>query len=517
VPAHLSEVSNLIATQSFTQSQQLPFPHQLATYSNFAATTTMAERVTFTPGDKADEDVFHPELRPGARMIKWTSRTSRGDEEQGGRRGSVPRLSRTNTNTSQMSTASARGRRYSVDPATALPITFRTVSFAIEETKEKERVEAVKAKHDAAAELGELEWHTLSVNEVETRLSTSLTQGLSKEQVELKAKECGKNMPSKPPSDLFSRVFGYLFGGFGSILLIGGILVTITYEPLGKPNPAQANLALAIVLYAVFVIQALFNAWQDWSSSRTMASISGMLPDDCFVLRDGNRVELQAVDLVPGDILYIKSGNKLPADVRFVEVSSDAKFDRSILTGESQPIPGAVDYTDKNYLETQNIGMQGTHCIAGSAMGITVSTGDKTVFGKIARLTNTPKSGMTTLQKEILRFVIIICSLMIFFNIVVIICWGAWLRHAHPNWITVGGLIIDIVTVAVAFVPEGLPITLTASLTITAGIMKANQVLCKSLKTVETLGAVSVICSDKTGTLTKVFTYSRVPNLVMSY
>jgi sodium/potassium-transporting ATPase subunit alpha len=249
----------------------------------------------------------------------------------------------------------------------------------------------------------------------------------------------------------------------------------------------------------------MFNAWQDWSSARTMDSISGMLPDDCSVLRDGNRVELQAIDLVPGDILYIKSGNKLPADVRFVEVSSDAKFDRSILTGESQPIAASIDFTDKNYLETQNIGMQGTHCISGSALGITVSTGDRTVFGKIARLTNTPKKGMTTLQKEILRFVIIICSLMIFFNFVVIICWGAWLRRAHPNWISVGGLIVNVVTVAVAFVPEGLPIALTASLTIVAGIMKANQVLCKSLKTVETLGAVSVICSDKTGTLTKVW------------
>jgi magnesium-transporting ATPase (P-type) len=192
----------------------------------------MAERVTFALGDKADENVFEPDLRPGARMIRWGSR---GDEEQG-RRGSMPRVFRTASNTSQMSTASARGRRYSIDPATALPITYRTVSFAIEASKEKDRVEAVKVKHDAAAELGELEWHTLSVNEVETRLSTSLIHGLSKEQVELKAKEHGKNMPSKPPSDLFSRIFGYLFGGFGSILLIGGILVKITYEPLGKPN-----------------------------------------------------------------------------------------------------------------------------------------------------------------------------------------------------------------------------------------------------------------------------------------
>ena len=458
--------------------------------------------ITFSPISSTrsrDDEVFQPLPRPGARITFGNN----DDPESGARRGSLPRLSRTNTNASQLSISSVR-RRPSIDPSAALPITYKTVSFAIEETKEKAREEALKAKKDTAAELGDLDYHTISVNELQTRLSTSLTQGLSKEQVVTKAKEFGKNMPSKPPSDLASRVFGYFFGGFGSILLIGGILVTITYKPLGEPNPQQANLALAIVLYAVFVIQAMFNAWQDWSSSRTMASISGMLPDDCSVLRDGVRVELQAIDLVPGDILYIKSGNKLPADVRFVEVSSDAKFDRSILTGESMPIPASIDFTDKNYLETQNIGMQGTHCISGSALGITVSTGDRTVFGKIARLTNRPKNGMTTLQKEILRFVIIICSLMIFFNIVVIICWGAWLRKSKPDWISVGGLIVDIVTVAVAFVPEGLPIALTASLTIVAAIMKANQVLCKSLKTVETLGAVSVICSDKTGTLTKV-------------
>ncbi|KAK6611113.1 Na+/H+/K+ antiporter P-type ATPase [Botrytis cinerea] len=454
----------------------------------------MDEKSTPTSLGDRDDEIFHVQPRPEARI-----RFGAQDEEAGRQINTLPRMTRTATNSSQLSATSSRRRRVSIDPATALPITYRTVSFAIEETKEKQRIDADRAKKGAAAELGDLEWHILSTDDVVNRLETSLAQGLLKEQVEVKTKEFGKNMPSKPPSNLFSRVFGYLFGGFGSVLLIGGILVTITYEPLGKPNPAQANLALAIVLYAVFVIQALFNAWQDWSSSRTMASISGMLPDDCFVLRNGNRVELAAVDLVPGDILYIRAGNKLPADVRFVEISSDAKFDRSILTGESQPIAGSIENTDLNYLETQNIGMQGTHCISGSAIGVTVSTGDKTVFGKIAKLTNTPKTGMTTLQKEILRFIIIICSIMIFFNIVVIVCWSAWLRHSHPDWISTAGLII----VAVAFIPEGLPIALTASLTITANIMKSNQVLCKSLKTVETLGAVSVICSDKTGTLTK--------------
>ena len=118
--------------------------------------------------------------------------------------------------------------------------------------------------------------------------------------------------------------------------MIGSILVFVSWKPLGDP-PAVANLALAIVLLAVFFIQAAFNAWQDWSSSRVMASITTMLPDSCLVLRDGLQVTVVASDIVPGDVLYIKSGNKLPADVRFIETSSDAKFDRSILTGKCLP------------------------------------------------------------------------------------------------------------------------------------------------------------------------------------
>lgn len=125
---------------------------------------------------------------------------------------------------------------------------------------------------------------------------------------------------------------GYFFGGFGSILLIAGILVFIAWKPLGNP-PAEANLALACVLIAVFVIQAAFNAWQDWSSARVMASIGTMLPDQCIVVRDGSRASISVLDLVPGDIVVIQQGNKLPADVRFVEVSSDAMFDRAVLTG----------------------------------------------------------------------------------------------------------------------------------------------------------------------------------------
>ncbi|KAI9047993.1 hypothetical protein LZ554_007791 [Drepanopeziza brunnea f. sp. 'monogermtubi'] len=410
-----------------------------------------------------------------------------------------PTFHRTNSN---ISIHSSHSRRGSIDLASALPIQYRTVSFQIAESKDKIAADIKKAKDSAAKELSDLDWHTVTPDEIYTRLSSSPTQGLSSEQAKRRLTEYGKNTPSAPPTHYFQTIFGYFFKGFGSILLVGSILVFVAWKPLGDP-PAQANLALAIVLLAVFFIQAAFNAWQDWSSSRVMASITTMLPDSCLVLRDGARVTVMAFDIVPGDIIFIKAGNKLPADVRFVEISSDAKFDRSILTGESAPLSGTVMTTDLNYLETRCIGLQGTHCISGSGTGIVVSTGDSTVFGKIAKLTNAPKTGLTPLEREIFDFVIIICSIMFVMILVVIIVWAVYLRKEHPGWITVPLLIVNCVSVAIAFIPEGLPIALTASLTITANIMRKNKILCKSLKTVETLGSVSVICSDKTGTLTK--------------
>lgn len=181
-------------------------------------------------------------------------------------------------------------------------------------------------------ELANVDWHILTLNEIYTRLSSSATQGLCSDQVKRRLTEYGKNQPSPPPTHYLQQIFGYFFKGFGAILLIGAILVFVSWKPLGEP-PSISNLALAIVLLAVFCIQAAFNAWQDWSSSRVMASITTMLPDSCLVLRNGHQTTVAASDIVPGDVLYIKCGNKLPADARFVEISSDAKFDRSILTG----------------------------------------------------------------------------------------------------------------------------------------------------------------------------------------
>jgi sodium/potassium-transporting ATPase subunit alpha len=195
-------------------------------------------------------------------------------------------------------------------------------------------------------------------------------------------RDVGLNKLTAPPSNWLRKTVTYLFGGFGSILFVAAIMVFIAWKPLGDP-PAIANLALAIVLVLVWLIQAAFSFWQDFSSGRVMASINTMLPDQALVLRDGSWSSVEGSKLVPGDVIKISMGNKVPADVRFIEVSSDARLDRSILTGEVKPLVATVKATDDNFLETANIGLAGTNCTSGTLHGIIISTGDGTVFGKV--------------------------------------------------------------------------------------------------------------------------------------
>jgi len=130
-----------------------------------------------------------------------------------------------------------------------------------------------------------------------------------------------------------------------------------------------------------------------------MASIAGMIPADTLVLRDGQQKKVPAAELVVGDIVFLKLGNKVPADLRLLQCSGDLKFDRSVLTGESEPISATPETTDPNFMESRNIAMQGTHVVSGSGVGLVIQTGDRTVFGRIAKMSSSERSGRTTLQK----------------------------------------------------------------------------------------------------------------------
>lgn len=381
-----------------------------------------------------------------------------------------------------------------------IPGVYKTISHRVEN-----EIEGNGNLDYAASKFTGVSYHTDPSEDLAAKLHSDLKHGLSRSEYDAKLKAHGLNKQLKPPKRLLKKLFTYFFGGFGALLLCGGILCIICWKPLGEPDPAIANLILGIILLAIFVLQALFNFFQDYSSSRVMDSIHNMIPSKCLVVRSGKLETVDSEVLVPGDIVKFTVGDKVPADLRIIDVSGDLSFDRSILTGESKAIAATNQQDEKgaNYLESTCIGMQGTFVVSGSGMGLVVATGDNTIFGSIAKLTSHPKKGLTPMQWEILRFVILTTLIILALVVLVIILWCVWLRKDHPDWISVLNLIVDIVSIAVAFIPEGLPIALTTCLIITANEMRKSKILCKSLAVVETLGSVSVLCFDKTGTLTK--------------
>lgn len=385
-----------------------------------------------------------------------------------------------------------------VDASARMAGEFRTLSLNVDETNDVQQ----KVRSGTAKEIASLDFHTLAIDEIYQRLLVSGKTGLDVEQARRRLATNGPNKLSAPPRHLFQKWFSYIFGGFGSILFVASILCFVAWKPLGEPNPQVSNLALAVVLLIVMVVQTAFNAWQDYSTGRVMNSIANMLPSDVLVLRDGSKIRVPAMNLVLGDVVFIGLGNKIPADLRLVEASSDLKLDRAVLTGESEPISGTVDHTDDNFLETKNIALQGTLCVGGSGTGVVIQTGDHTVFGRIAKLSSGEAHGLSTLQRELLRFVLFIVSMAVLLSTIVVILWAAWLNRFHHGFITPANLVIDIVSVCVAFIPEGLPACVTISLSVVASALARKKILCKSLVTVETLGSTNVICSDKTGTLT---------------
>lgn len=226
-----------------------------------------------------------------------------------------------------------------------------------------------------------------------------------------------------------------------------------------------------------------------------MKGFKEMIPSSVNAIRNNELVEIDAAELVPGDIVNITSGNKIPADLLVIQCSHDAKVDNSPITGESEPIQRSNKMTNEDPLETKNLCFIGTLLVQGNARCMVTEIGDKTLLGRIAGLTSQTSSEKTPIGKEIDRFVKIIS--------VIAVLLGVGLGLANflilKKWIAT---VVFVIGIIVANVPEGLLATLTVSLTLTSKNMSKRSVLVKNLESVETLGSTSCICSDKTGTLT---------------
>eukprot|EP00186_Timspurckia_oligopyrenoides_P004452 CAMPEP_0182443102 /NCGR_PEP_ID=MMETSP1172-20130603/1928_1 /TAXON_ID=708627 /ORGANISM="Timspurckia oligopyrenoides, Strain CCMP3278" /LENGTH=1169 /DNA_ID=CAMNT_0024638269 /DNA_START=63 /DNA_END=3569 /DNA_ORIENTATION=- len=376
-----------------------------------------------------------------------------------------------------------------LDVARQFSETSARVSEALEQRKLGKDVDG--GKQDLRREL-EMWEHRVTVPKLCAELGTHAEDGLSSDAAQERLARDGPNVLSPPKATPWWIKLLLQFTNFFSILLsVAGFLCFLGY---GLDSSSPDNLILGCVLVGVVIGTSIFSFMQEYKSEKTMEMFNNFLPPQALVHRDGKRLQIPAADLVIGDVVDIKLGDKIPADVRIIKVSK-LKVDNSSLTGESDPQSRTVDCTDENPLETKNLAFFGTLAVDGTATGIVVMTGDSTVFGRIAGLAASSGGEITTLQIEIHHFVIAISiyaiSVGVIFFFVGIAKGTAWLHN-----------IIFTLSIIVANVPEGLLATVTVSLTLTAKRMATKQVLVKKLAAVETLGSTTTICSDKTGTLT---------------
>jgi len=355
-----------------------------------------------------------------------------------------------------------------------------------------------KEKMDDLKQEIEMDEHKIPIEELYQRLGTDPNLGLT----QAKAKEVydrdGPNQLTPPKTTPeWLKFCKQLFGGFSLLLWIGAILCYIAYsiQASTEDDPPGDNLYLGIVLTAVVVVTGCFSYYQEAKSSRIMESFKSMVPQFALVIRNGEKLNVHAEELVVGDVIDVKFGDRVPGDIRVI-CASGFKVDNSSLTGESEPQTRTPDFTNENPLETRNLAFFSTNAVEGTCRGLIISTGDRTVMGRIANLASGLEVNETPIAREIAHFIHIITAVAVFlgvsFFVIAFILGYFWLDA-----------VIFLIGIIVANVPEGLLATVTVCLTLTAKRMASKNCLVKNLEAVETLGSTSTICSDKTGTLTQ--------------
>ena len=331
----------------------------------------------------------------------------------------------------------------------------------------------------------------LTREEVFTSLITSET-GLSEEAAKKRLQEYGlneiKEVKKKP---LYFRFISQFTHFLAVLLWIAAVLCFLSEYM----HPGEGMLTLGLAITAVIFINAFFTFIQEFRTEKALEALKKLLPFFVKVLREGKEKEIHAKEVVPGEILLLSEGDKVPADARLIE-TSDLKVNNAPLTGESEPILRSHEPFGGELIESVNIVFAGTTVISGSGKAVAFATGMTTEFGRIAHLTSAVEAGLSPLQKEIIRATRIIATVagavgLFFFSLGFLIGRSFW-----DNFIFAIGI-------TVALIPEGMLPTMTLSLAMGSQRMAKRKALIKTLTSVETLGAVTVICTDKTGTLTR--------------
>ncbi len=343
-------------------------------------------------------------------------------------------------------------------------------------------------EHKVSSERDERLWHALSEQELIDCLETHSGRGLDTAEAERRLLAQGANEIEESGGRSVVFILLQQFSDFMILVLLAAAVVS---GIVGEPLDAMA------ILVIVF-LNAVMGAVQEFRAERAMAALRRLGAPAARVIRDGTVTTIPATELVAGDLLQLEAGDLLAADLRLLE-GTDLQMDEAVLTGESQAVDKKVETLSDSQLplgDRSNMAWRGTQVTRGRGRGVVVATGMASEIGRIARLLQTEKSVKTPLQKRLARFgrqlglvVLAICALI----------FVAGLLQGQPLLL----MFLTAVSLAVAAIPEALPAVVSISLAIGARMMSDRNALVRRLPAVETLGSVTYICSDKTGTLTE--------------
>jgi Ca2+-transporting ATPase len=331
-------------------------------------------------------------------------------------------------------------------------------------------------------------WHALAAPDVAERFNVDPGTGLSAQTATDRLSRHGTNAIREKPPRARWRMFVDQFTDFMILVLIGAAVVS------GVIGDIQDTVAIVVIV----LLNAVIGFIQEVRAERAMAALKKMAATGAMVRRDGQKQVVPASQLVPGDIVLLEAGNVVPADLRLI-ASAQLKIDEATLTGEATPAEkttGALQWGAMPLGDCTNMAFKGTTATYGRGAGIVIATGMSTELGKIALLLDAGAELKTPLQKRLTAFgrrlglaVLAICAVIFFAGI---------LRGESMVL-----MFLTAVSLAVAAIPEALPAIVTISLALGAGKMVRQNALIRRLPAVETLGSVTFICSDKTGTLTQ--------------
>ncbi|HOP08613.1 MAG TPA: cation-transporting P-type ATPase, partial [Candidatus Methanofastidiosa archaeon] len=317
-------------------------------------------------------------------------------------------------------------------------------------------------------------------------------RGLSESEAIRRLERFGRNeIQRKETTPLWKKFLKQLTNFFAILLWVASIMAFL--GEMLSPGEGMLNLGMALV--AVVLINGTFTFYQEYKAEKAVEALQNMMAFTAVVIRDGKEREIPSAEIVPGDLVKLAEGNRVPADARLLE-AYELKVNNSILTGESRPSKRNSNVSDDDLIESENVVFSGTTVVSGSGLGAVYATGSSTEFGRIADLTSEIRETLTPLQKEISKFIKVISAIAIMLGIVF---FSTGLLIGNSFWVS----FIFAIGIIVANVPEGLLPTVTLTLSLGSQRMARRNALIKSLNSVETLGSTTVICTDKTGTLTQ--------------